>query len=111
MSSPEAVATAPRAGQASAEPISARATVLANELEQALAEGHSDVLSPEALQALMAALCKLYGANIEAGNAFPILSGTTIVTGTDVMLACGALLRAVNLQVFELGMWQSWTGR
>jgi len=111
MSSLEAIAAAPREATATAEAVSARATALAGELEQALAEGRSDALAPQALQALMAALCKLYGANIEAGNTFPILPGTTIVTGTDVMLACGALLRAVNLQVFELGMWQSWTGR
>jgi hypothetical protein len=111
MSSPEAAATAARAAPAIADAVSARANALAGELEQALAEGRIDALAPDALQALMAALCKLYGANIEAGNAFPILSGSTIVTGTDVMLACGALLRAVNLQVFELGMWQSWTGR
>ena len=32
------------------------------------------------------------------------------VTGTDAMILCGALLKAVDLQVFELGMWQSWSG-
>ena len=50
-----------------------------------------------------------------------IISGTGIqflplpdrspVMDTDVMVMTSALLRAVNLQVFELGMWQSWTGR
>ncbi len=24
---------------------------------------------------------------------------------------CNAMLKAVNLQVFELGMWQAWSGR
>jgi hypothetical protein len=111
MSLPRTAVVAPHDAIATAETVSARSTALAGELEQALAEGRIDALAPEALQALMAALCKLYGANIEAGHAFPILSGTTIATGTDVMVACGALLRAANLQVFELGMWQSWTGR
>jgi hypothetical protein len=32
------------------------------------------------------------------------------VTPTDIMLTSSQLLRAGNLQVFELGMWQSWTG-
>ena len=33
------------------------------------------------------------------------------VTPTDVMITASGLLRAANLAVFELGMWQSWTGR
>ena len=32
-------------------------------------------------------------------------------TATDVMVAVTAMLKAVNLQVFELGMWQAWSGR
>jgi hypothetical protein len=27
------------------------------------------------------------------------------------MVVASSLLKAVNLAVFELGMWQSWTGR
>jgi hypothetical protein len=33
------------------------------------------------------------------------------VTATEVMVTVTAMLKAVNLQVFELGMWQSWAGR
>ena len=87
------------------------AVELAKELERGLAEGRLDVLPPPALQALMAALCKTYSANNEAGNAFPIVGNRSAVTSTDVMLTCAALLKAADLQVFELGMWQSWTGR
>jgi len=43
---------------------------LAEALDQALAEGVLDVLSHEALQALLAALCKNYSARIEAGEDF-----------------------------------------
>ena len=32
-------------------------------------------------------------------------------TATDVMVTITAMLKAVNLQVFELGMWQAWSGR
>ena len=80
-------------------------------IEKGLAEGRLDILTPQALQALMAALCKTYAANIEAGLTFPLLADRGSVTSTDVMVACGALLKSANLQVFELGMWQSWTGR
>jgi hypothetical protein len=109
MSSPE-----PSAAQAScpAKPDpAAEATALAREIEKGLAEGRLDILTPQALQTLMAALCKTYAANVEAGLAFPLLADRGSVTSTDVMVACGALLKSADLQVFELGMWQSWTGR
>jgi hypothetical protein len=32
-------------------------------------------------------------------------------TATEVMVTVTAMLQAVNLQVFELGMWQAWSGR
>jgi hypothetical protein len=32
-------------------------------------------------------------------------------TATEVMITASGLLKAANLAVFELGMWQSWTGR
>jgi len=92
-------------------PQSAMALDLAKQIEEALANGEIDKLQPHAVQALMAALCKVYSANEDVGNRYPILSGRMAVTGTDVMIVCGALLRAVDLQVFELGMWQSWAGR
>jgi hypothetical protein len=104
----------PPATQASRPPKAdpaAEATELAREIEKGLAEGRLDILTPQALQALMAALCKTYAANIEAGLAFPLLADRGSVTSTDVMVACGALLKSADLQVFELGMWQSWTGR
>ncbi len=92
-------------------PESERALALAKELEATLADGKLDALQPHAMQALMAALCKIYSAQDEADMRYPVLSGRGAVTGTDVMIVCGALLRAVDLQVFELGMWQSWSGR
>ena len=33
------------------------------------------------------------------------------ISATDVMVTASGLLRAADLAVFELGMWQSWTGR
>ena len=91
-------------------PASDEARAFAAMLEAKHAAGEFDVLTPEASQALMAALCKLYSANMEAGNKYPVLRDRFAVTGTDAMIVCGALLKAVDLQVFELGMWQSWSG-
>jgi hypothetical protein len=95
-----------------AEPnLSAQANELAASLEQALAQGRPDALAPEALQNVMAAICRAYRAQIDAGQNHLPLPPATIVAPTDVMVTCGALLRAADLQVFELGMWQSFTGR
>jgi hypothetical protein len=91
--------------------LSADAIKLAATIEQALAEGNLDALSKDALQALMAASCKAYAARIEAGADFVALGPRSGVSPTDVMVTASGLLRAVNLAVFELGMWQSWTGR
>ncbi len=90
---------------------SAEAKRLAAELERALASGRRDILSTEALQALMAAVCKTYAAQIEAGEQLLPLPERGGATATDVMITASGLLKAANLAVFELGMWQSWTGR
>ncbi len=90
---------------------SADATRLAADIERSLADGRLDLLSPPALQALMAAACKAYAAQVEAGNPMAALAQRTTVTPTEVMVTASGLLRAANLAVFELGMWQSWTGR
>ena len=90
---------------------SAAAERLAADMERALASGRRDLLNPEALQALMAAVCKTYAAQIEAGADLLPLPARGGATATDVMVTASGLLKAANLAVFELGMWQSWTGR
>ncbi len=89
---------------------SAEAKRLAATLERSLVDGKFDLVSAEALQALMAAACRLYTARVDAGEQFlPV--PTRSISATDVMVTASGLLKAVDLAVFELGMWQSWTGR
>jgi hypothetical protein len=95
----------------SIENVSAAAEKLAADIDRALAEGRTDVLAIDAIQALMAAACRSYAAQVEAGGNFPPLAAGSRVTSTDVMTTASGLLKAANLAVFELGMWQSWTGR
>jgi hypothetical protein len=90
---------------------SAAAQQLAADIECALAQGDTKVLTADALQALMAAVCRSYAAAVEAGENFPPLGEHSRVTSTDVMVTASGLLKSANLAVFELGMWQSWTGR
>jgi hypothetical protein len=87
---------------------SGAAEQLAAGIQRALAAGDFDVLTPEALQKLMTATCRLYSAQVEAGSQMlPVAE----VTPTDIMITASGLMKAGNLAVFELGMWQSWTGR
>ena len=100
----------PAAAHATAKPTSASAAAeaLAADIQRALAAGNLAVLTPEALQTLMTAACRLYSAQVESGSeALPVRE----VTPTDIMVTASGLMRAGNLAVFELGMWQSWTGR
>jgi hypothetical protein len=101
---------ATKSASGAVENLSAAAEKLAIEVDHALAEG-SDVLTPNAIQALMAAACRSYSAQVEASGNFPPLAARSRVTSTDVMVTASGLLKAANLAVFELGMWQSWTGR
>ncbi|MGH6769358.1 MAG: hypothetical protein ACRECO_10120 [Xanthobacteraceae bacterium] len=87
------------------------ATRLAGEIERALASGKIDTLTPQALHALMGACCKTYATRVEAGENLLPLAQRSTVTPTEVMVTASGLLKAANLAVFELGMWQSWTGR
>src|SRR5205807_3311294 len=90
---------------------SAEAKRLAATIERDLREGRLDTLTPEAFQALMAALCRSYGTQLEAGADFLPVADRTSVSPTEIMTTTSGLLKAANLAVFELGMWQSWTGR
>jgi hypothetical protein len=92
------------------EGVSADAKRLAAVLEAAVADGKLDLVSAEALQKLIAAACRVYTARVEAGE--PIMPvPKNSISATDVMVTASGLLKAADLAVFELGMWQSWTGR
>ena len=100
----------PSSGKEVGEGASADAKRLAAELERGIAEGRLDMVNAEALQKLIAAACRVYTARVETGEQLMPVPRNSI-TATDVMVTASGLLRAADLAVFELGMWQSWTGR
>jgi hypothetical protein len=120
MSSPKAATRAkpkviaaksiPAKPKAAENELSAQAMKLAGEIEREFAK-REDALSVEAMQALMGALCRVYSAQVESGAKFTPIAEGQVVSPTGVMVTASGLLRAANLAVFELGMWQSWTGR
>jgi hypothetical protein len=89
---------------------SAEAKHVAATLDRILVDGNLDAISAEALQLLIASACRLYRARREAGEEFAPVPKNSI-SATDVMVTASALLKATDLAVFELGMWQNWTGR
>jgi hypothetical protein len=63
------------------------------------------------IQTLLGAAVRLYAQRAserdEPLSAF--VAAEAGVTATDAMLATTAILKAVNVATFELGMWQAWT--
>jgi hypothetical protein len=63
------------------------------------------------IQDMLAKAVRLYAGRVaEREGALPAFPADA-ATATEVMVTVTALLKAVNLQVFELGMWQAWSGR
>jgi hypothetical protein len=104
---PKAIAAKP---SAAANGVSADAINLAMEIERAFQKS-DQALSAKAMQTLMGALCRVYSAQVEGGATYTPIAEGQVVSPTAVMVTASGLLRAANLAVFELGMWQSWTGR
>ncbi|SRR5271154_7082740 len=100
--------TGPEASQAGGA--SAAAARLAATLERSIVDDKLDAVSAPALQKLIAAACRVYTARSEAGETFTPVPKNSI-SATDIMVTASGLLRSADLAVFELGMWQNWTGR
>jgi len=63
------------------------------------------------IQDMLANAVRLYAErSAERDGALPAFARDA-ASATDVMIAVTAMLKAVNLQLFELGMWQAWSGR
>ena len=112
---PAAKASARKPGALSAARAAGAADSMASAVTAvtgALSADRLDSMPQDAVQRLMAAVVRAYSAKVQAGEAFlPYDERTGRVSPTDVMIACSGLLKAADLQVFELGMWQSYTGR
>ena len=68
-------------------------------------------LSDIDIQDMLAKSVRLYAERAaERDGALPAFAADA-ATATEVMVTVTAMLKAVNLQLFELGMWQAWSGR
>jgi len=64
----------------------------------------------EALGKLFASVITAYAAKVQDGNTPPPFAGNIGVTDVDVKICAIAIIEAVGLNVFELGLWQAWSG-
>jgi hypothetical protein len=83
-------------------------TRAADALAAAVAE--PDQIGDAELRALIANAVRLYAVKAESGMRAPLPPGGGGVTVTDAMVTVTDLLHALNVQLFELSMWQAMTG-
>jgi hypothetical protein len=76
----------------------------------AAAIGDPDRIPDAELRALIASAVRLYAAKADNGMRRPLPPGGAGVTVTETMFLATDLLHAVNVQMFELAMWQAMTG-
>lgn len=62
------------------------------------------------LRVLIANAVRLYAVKADNGMRLPIPQGGGGVTVTDAMVTVTDLLHSLNVQLFELSMWQAMTG-
>jgi hypothetical protein len=81
-----------------------RVQQLYQEAEAMLASGATDGISEESVQQLLTAAVKLYVAKREEGEPFsPFIDDS--VTATEVSITAHGMLKAADMQVFELSLW------
>lgn len=99
MSSPDTAA-----GQA----LAADAARVLADADRILAEGRIDDVPDEAVQQLLLAAVRLFASKRDQGThleAFP----PNAVTATQVAVTAVAMTRVVNLELFELALWNGWS--
>jgi hypothetical protein len=63
------------------------------------------------VQNLFTAAVQVYCARLDQADEFPPFMDAADVTATDAVRVASAILEAVNLETFELALWQTWGGR
>lgn len=78
------------------------------EVDRILAAGRAGEVPDEAAQQLLLAAVRLFAAKRDLGTRVPAFP-TGSVTATDVAVTAVAMTEAVNLELFELALWNGWS--
>jgi hypothetical protein len=72
-------------------------------------ENQLDVLMEGPVQDVLASAVRLYAACLERDRSLPAFPpGTEAPSATDALMAVTAILNAVQIEPFELGLWATW---
>ena len=66
-------------------------------------------VADESLAQLFAIVVKLYGAKAQLGNPPRPFARNSGITPQDVMIGATGMLEGVNVPLFDLALWQSWS--
>jgi hypothetical protein len=83
---------------------------LAKSIQELLASNLGGGLQDTDFHELMDALLQFYGYRFDQGSPTTVLGINSVATATAVLVTASGLLKSRNLEIFELGMWQSWSG-
>ena len=64
----------------------------------------------EVIQQGMTAMVRLYAVKFQLGERWSPFPDNNVVPATAVMIMATAMMKSVNVEIFELGLWQSWSG-
>ena len=114
MSSSESEITEPAEGYGDAGDLladSAEETAVLRALAQRiLDQPEGEELPDELVQQALTAMTRLYTVKFQMGERWRPFTSDRPMPATAVMIMSTAMLKSVNLELFELGMWQAWSG-
>jgi hypothetical protein len=79
-------------------------------IQETLNLHQSDQIEYEAVQDLLDVIIQIYGQKYDDGQRFPMIAPDSDINATTALVAASSLLKMKNIEIFELGMWQSWSG-
>jgi hypothetical protein len=93
-----------------AHQLSAQVDPVAQLIERLVENGEGNILPDTVLQRLFKACVQIYAQKVDGGNPITPCGNSRDLSATSVMLTASGLLKGANLEMFELGMWQSFSG-
>jgi hypothetical protein len=85
------------------------ASDIAANFAEVIEENRLADISDEDLARLFAIVVKLYGAKAQVGNPPRPFARNSGITPQDVMIGATGMLEGVNVPLFDLALWQSWS--
>ncbi len=81
--------------------------LLANQVDAILHDSETEFVTDATIQKLLTAAALLYAARVESAGDLPATTPGAL-NATQGMIVTSGIMKSVNIQVFELGLWQSW---